>query len=73
MVDDKLRILAAMKAAWRSRLSTVFPRQGHYALDARNLAAYPPADLRIERIGDLIHCDLPALLGRHHEDDPTIA
>jgi FMN phosphatase YigB (HAD superfamily) len=73
MVDDKLRILAAMKAIWGNRLTTVFPRQGHYALDPEILAAYPSADLAIERIGDLIHCDLPTLLGTHHEDDPTIA
>jgi FMN phosphatase YigB (HAD superfamily) len=73
MVDDKLRILAAMKTIWGKRLTTVFPRQGHYALDPEILAAYPPADLDIERIGDLIHFDLPTLIGRHHEDDPTIA
>jgi FMN phosphatase YigB (HAD superfamily) len=54
MVDDKLRILAAMKAIWQDRLTTVFPRQGHYALDPRELATYPPADLSIERIGDLL-------------------
>jgi FMN phosphatase YigB (HAD superfamily) len=63
MVDDKLRILAAMKAILRDRLTTVFPRQGHYALDPHNLATYPSADLAIERIGDLIDYDLPALLG----------
>ncbi len=63
MVDDKLRILAAMKAAMRSRLTTVFPRQGHYALDPRNIAAYPPADLTVERIGELANCDLPDVLG----------
>lgn len=54
MVDDKLRILAAMKAVLRGRLTGVFPRQGHYALDPRNLATYPAADLTIERIGDLL-------------------
>jgi FMN phosphatase YigB (HAD superfamily) len=59
MVDDKLRILAAMKEILRDRLTTVFPRQGHYALDPHNLAAYPPADLAIERIGDLLDCDFP--------------
>jgi FMN phosphatase YigB (HAD superfamily) len=59
MVDDKLRILAAMKAIWRERLTTVFPRQGHYALDAREVSAYPPADLAIGRIGDLLECDYP--------------
>ena len=62
MVDDKLRILAAMKANLGDRLFTVFPRQGHYALDPHNLATYPPADLAIERIGALLDCDLLALL-----------
>jgi FMN phosphatase YigB (HAD superfamily) len=54
MVDDKLRILAAMNQVLRDRLTTVFPRQGHYALDPRNLSAYPAADLTIDRIGDLL-------------------
>jgi len=54
MVDDKLRILAAMKKLWADRLTTVFPRQGHYALDPRNIAAYPPADITIEGIGELV-------------------
>ena len=40
MVDDKLRILSAMKAGWGERLTTVFPRQGHYALDPQ---ASPPS------------------------------
>jgi FMN phosphatase YigB (HAD superfamily) len=62
MVDDKLRILAAMKKIWGKRLTTIFPRQGHYALDPNNIAAYPSADLTIEHISDLIHVDLPALL-----------
>jgi FMN phosphatase YigB (HAD superfamily) len=63
IVDDKLRILAAMKAIWGARLTTVFPRQGHYALDPANVSAYPPADRTVERIGDLVDCDLRALLG----------
>jgi FMN phosphatase YigB (HAD superfamily) len=62
MVDDKLRILTAMKAIWKDRLTTVFVRQGHYALDTKSIAAYPPADLTIEGIGDLVQYDLPALL-----------
>jgi FMN phosphatase YigB (HAD superfamily) len=62
MVDDKLRILAAMKNVWHGRLTTVFPRQGHYALDRESIAAYPPADIAIEKIGDLVHHDLAALL-----------
>jgi FMN phosphatase YigB (HAD superfamily) len=63
MVDDKLRILTAMKKIWGSRLTTVFPRQGHYALDRKNIASFPPADITIERIGELLNYDLPALLG----------
>jgi FMN phosphatase YigB (HAD superfamily) len=63
MVDDKLRILSAMKKIWGERLTTVFPRQGHYALDPKTLAAYPPPDLTLERIGDLANYDLTALLG----------
>jgi FMN phosphatase YigB (HAD superfamily) len=63
MVDDKLRVLAAMKKIWQSRLTTIFPRQGHYALDPKNLSTYPAPDLAIERIGDLINYDLPTLLG----------
>ena len=63
MVDDKLRILAAMKDVWGNRLTTVFPRQGHYALDPQNIATYSAADHTVERIGDLVDCDLPAMLG----------
>jgi hypothetical protein len=63
-----LRILAAMKKVWGDRLTTVFPRQGHYALDTSNMATYPPADITIERIGGLINYDFPALLGIHKAD-----
>jgi FMN phosphatase YigB (HAD superfamily) len=63
MIDDKLRILAAMRKVWGSRLTTVFPRQGHYALDSKAIVTYPPADLTIERIGDLVNYGLPTLLG----------
>src|SRR5207248_810279 len=62
LVDDKLRILAAVKEAWQERVTTVFPRQGHYAHDPRVLATYPEADLAIERIGDLLDYDLQTLL-----------
>ncbi len=62
MVDDKLRILAAMKETWRDRLTTVFPRQGHYALDPNALATYPAADVTVERIRDLLDLDLATLL-----------
>ena len=63
MVDDKLRILAAMKDRWGERLTTIFPRQGHYALDPRELAAWPPADVTLARIGDLVEQPLPMLSG----------
>src|SRR5262249_43857303 len=63
MVDDKLRLLDAMKKVWGSRLTTVFVRQGHYALDLANLSAYPPADYTIERIGDLADLSLESLSG----------
>jgi len=61
MVDDKLRILAAMKKVWRDRLTTIFPRQGHYALDPKIVAENPPADISIERIGHLVDYDLTQL------------
>ena len=63
MVDDKLRILAAMKKVWGERLTTVWPRQGQYAFDPEVIATYPPPDLTIERIGDLVNYNLPALVG----------
>ena len=62
LVDDKLRLCAAIKAAWGARVTTVFPRQGHYARDPKMLAAYPPADLAIDRIGDLLRTDREALV-----------
>ena len=61
LVDDKPRILAAVKQAWGERVTTVLPRQGQYAHDAKALAANPAPDLAIERIGDLLAHDLPAL------------
>ena len=65
MVDDKLRILSAMKKIMQHRLTTVFPRQGHYAHDPAIIAAYPPADLSVERIGDLLDVDMGEVLWRH--------
>jgi len=62
LVDDKLRILAAVKKAWGERVTTVFPRQGQYAHDPTIIAACPPADLTVERIADLLKYDLSALL-----------
>jgi hypothetical protein len=58
LVDDKLRILAAVKESWGDRVTTVFPRQGHYALDPEVLSRYPPADVSVDRIGDLMSLSL---------------
>src|SRR5437867_862168 len=61
LVDDKVRLLAAFKEAWGDRLTSVFPRQGHYARD-KDVSRYPAPDITVERIGDLVACELPALL-----------
>ena len=58
MVDDKLRILSAIKAAWGERVTTVFARQGHYANDAQTTSRYPAADLSIAHVGELLRQDL---------------
>jgi FMN phosphatase YigB (HAD superfamily) len=65
MVDDKLRILAAMKRSWQDQLTTIFPRQGHYACDPKIVAAYPAPDITVERIGALVDYDLQALIAGH--------
>ncbi len=62
LVEDKLRLLTAIKQSWGSRVTTVFVRQGHYALDPKNLADYPAADISLDRIGDLLRVDLAQLL-----------
>jgi FMN phosphatase YigB (HAD superfamily) len=62
MIDDKLRILTALKEYWGPRVTTVFPRQGHYALDPEVIATYPRADITINRIGDLLGYNLPTIL-----------
>ena len=61
VVDDKPRILAAVKKFWGLRVTTVFVRQGHYARDPKMLAFHPPADMSVERIGDLLDCRLQEL------------
>jgi FMN phosphatase YigB (HAD superfamily) len=61
VVDDKLRILEAVKRFWGGRVTTVFPRQGIYAHDPQVISAFAPADVTIERIGDLLDFDLPRL------------
>jgi FMN phosphatase YigB (HAD superfamily) len=62
LVDDKLRILDAVKKIWGSRVTTVFPRQGHYAHDPKAVSTYPAAEVSVERIGDLVGHDLANLV-----------
>jgi FMN phosphatase YigB (HAD superfamily) len=61
LIDDKVRILAAVKKQWGPRVTTVFPRQGHYAMDPKALASHPAPDVTIERIGTLLDYDVSAL------------
>jgi hypothetical protein len=61
LVDDKLRILDAIKHVWGARVTTVFPRQGHYARDPAAMSQYRPADVSIEHVGELVDYDGPAL------------
>ena len=62
LVDDKLRILTAVKEIWGDKVTTVFPKQGHYALDTQAIAGLPPADISINRIGELLNFDRSVLL-----------
>jgi hypothetical protein len=62
VIDDKLRILTAVKQVWGARVTTVFPRQGHYAHDQEVVRHHSPPDVTIERIGDLLAKDLDWLL-----------
>jgi FMN phosphatase YigB (HAD superfamily) len=73
LIDDKLRILTAIKRVWGRRVTTVFPRQGHYASDPKALAAYPPADITIRRIGELVEFDLQDFLGAADDADDRAA
>lgn len=73
LVDDKLRILAAVKQAWGDRVTTIFPQQGHYAHDPKMLATYPRADVNVERIGDLLTYGLSALVAAAPERAQTQA
>lgn len=62
LVDDKVRILAAVKDVWGELVTTVFPKQGHYAHDPAILSRYPAADVSVDRIGELLEVDLEALV-----------
>jgi hypothetical protein len=65
MVDDKLRILAALKKTWGERVTRVFPLQGKFANDPKVLAAYPhAADVNVDHIGDLLDYKLTDLLAK---------
>jgi FMN phosphatase YigB (HAD superfamily) len=63
LIDDKLRILAAVKRTWGDRVTTVFPRQGKFAHDPAVVDANPAADVTVERIGDLLTMEISTLLG----------
>jgi len=63
LIDDKLRILAAVKKIWGDRITTAFVKQGHYAHDRKSLD-YPAADIELKQIGDLMNCHLPTFLGK---------
>jgi hypothetical protein len=65
LIDDKLRILAAVKKIWGDNVTTVFPKQGHYALDSKIRAEYPPADIELASIGDLLNYDLSAFVKKN--------
>ena len=62
MVDDKPRLLDAVKRVWGDRVTTVFPRQGHYALDPDAFSKFMVPDVTIQRIGELVDYDLKTLL-----------
>jgi FMN phosphatase YigB (HAD superfamily) len=69
-VDDKVRLLAAVKEVWGRRVTTVFPRQGHYA-HGPNVSHYSVPDVTVEAVGDLRHFDLPALVGPSGTREPS--
>lgn len=63
LVDDKVRILAAVKQAWGEKLTSVFPRQGHYAFDAAELARHAPPDVTLANIAALARAPLGPFSG----------
>lgn len=68
VIDDKLRILTSIKRSWKDSATTVFPRQGHYATDPAVLAEYPPADVSIATINQLLEFDPLTLAPTCHQD-----
>lgn len=71
MVDDKPRLLDAVKRVWDQRVTTVFPRQGHYALDPDAFAKYAVPDVTLQRIGELVDYDLKSLIGATRPAPPA--
>jgi hypothetical protein len=65
VVDDKIRVLTAIKNIWGSTVTTVFPKQGHYAFDEKEVSKYPSADISIDRIGDMLHLEIEQLIGKN--------
>jgi hypothetical protein len=64
LIDDKIRILTAIKRSWGERVTTVFPKQGHYAMDENEVAKYPDADIAIDTIGDILSLEIDKLVGK---------
>jgi hypothetical protein len=62
MVDDKLRMLAAIRKSFGNHVTTIFPKQGKFANNPKVLGSYPSGDVTIERISDLLSFDLHNLL-----------
>jgi FMN phosphatase YigB (HAD superfamily) len=63
LIDDKVRILTTVKRIWGRRVTAIFPRQGHYALDPQLVSSYPVPDFTIERIADLVNLDFQTIVG----------
>lgn len=64
LIDDKERILDAIKKVWGEKLVTVFPQQGHYAHDPANVDKYRKPDVTVEKIGDLLRMDMKKIVGK---------
>jgi FMN phosphatase YigB (HAD superfamily) len=71
LIDDKPRILTTVKRFWGDRVTTIFVRQGSYARDA-HIVGDLPADVTIERIGDLLSFDLARLHPRSSAPAPEL-
>jgi FMN phosphatase YigB (HAD superfamily) len=70
LIDDKVRILSAVKTTWADAVTTIFPKQGHYAFDATEVSRYPPPDLQLDAIGDLLRYNLSSFLNMNALGNP---